>query len=55
MFCNPLTFKKQSAIICNFPKGGTLIAELNGKFTLKHEKQHDTLKSTKAHFLLGNL
>ena len=37
----------------NFPKGGTLIAELNGKFTLKHEKQHDTLKSTKAHFLSG--
>ncbi|MBQ8927374.1 MAG: class I SAM-dependent methyltransferase [Oscillospiraceae bacterium] len=37
----------------NFPDGGTLIAEQNCKLMQKHEKQHDTVKHTNAHFLSG--
>ena len=37
----------------NFPGGGTLIAELNGKFMQKNEKHHDTVSKTNAHFLSG--
>ena len=37
----------------NFPEGGTLIAEQNSKAMQKSEKHHDTVKSTKAHFLSG--
>ena len=37
----------------NFPDGGTLIAEQNGKFMMKKEKHHDTVKNTNAHFMSG--
>ena len=37
----------------NFPEGGTLIAEQNSKLMMKNEKLHDTVKSTKAHFMSG--
>ncbi len=37
----------------NFPDGGTLIAEQNCKAMVKKEKQHDTIRSTNAHFLSG--
>ena len=37
----------------NFPGGGTLIAEQNGKVLMKNEKHHDTVKNTNAHFLSG--
>lgn len=37
----------------NFPDGGTLIAEQNGKFMQKNEKHHDTVKNTNAHFRSG--
>ena len=37
----------------NFPKGGMLIAELNGKFAQKNDKHHDTIKNTNAHFMSG--
>ncbi|MCR5111082.1 MAG: class I SAM-dependent methyltransferase [Ruminococcus sp.] len=37
----------------NFPDGGILIAEQNGKFTMKNEKHHDTVKNTNAHFKSG--
>ncbi len=37
----------------NFPEGGTLIAEQNNKFMVKKEKYHDTVKTTKAHFMSG--
>ncbi|MDO4862824.1 MAG: class I SAM-dependent methyltransferase [Ruminococcus sp.] len=37
----------------NFPNGGTLIAEQNGKFMQKNEKHHDTVKNTNAHFRSG--
>ncbi|MBR1477918.1 MAG: class I SAM-dependent methyltransferase [Lachnospiraceae bacterium] len=36
-----------------FPKGGILIAEQNNKMMVKNEKYHDTVKSTKAHFVSG--
>ena len=38
---------------CNFPDGGTLIAEQNNKLMQKNEKHHDTVKNTNAHFLSG--
>ena len=37
----------------NFPDGGILIAEQNGKFMMKNEKHHDTVKNTNAHFMSG--
>lgn len=37
----------------NFPDGGILIAEQNGKMMVKGEKYHDTVKNTKARFLSG--
>lgn len=37
----------------NFPEGGTLIAEQNSKVLVKNEKYHDTVKTTKAHFMSG--
>ena len=37
----------------NFPDGGTLIAEQNGKFMMKNDKHHDTVKNTNAHFMSG--
>ena len=37
----------------NFPGGGILIAEQNGKFMQKSEKHHDTVKNTNAHFMSG--
>ena len=37
----------------NFPDGGILIAEQNGKFTMQNEKHHDTVKNTNAHFKSG--
>lgn len=37
----------------NFPDGGTLIAEQNGKLMMKNEKHHDTVKNTNAHFMSG--
>ena len=37
----------------NFPEGGILIAEQNSKLLCKHEKQHDTVRNTNAHFRSG--
>ena len=37
----------------NFPGGGLLIAEQNGKHMVKNEKYHDTVKNTNAHFMSG--
>ena len=37
----------------NFPGGGILIAEQNCKAMQKHEKHHDTVKNTNAHFMSG--
>ena len=37
----------------NFPDGGILIAEQNGKFMMKNDKHHDTVKNTNAHFKSG--
>jgi len=37
----------------NFPDGGLLIAEQNGKYMVKNEKYHDTVKNTNAHFMSG--
>lgn len=37
----------------NFPDGGILIAEQNGKFMMKNDKNHDTVKNTNAHFMSG--
>ncbi len=52
-----LTFDQIKTLLKNlkegFPKGGTLIAEQNNKWMVKNEKYHDTVKSTKAHFVSG--
>ncbi len=37
----------------NFPGGGTLIAEQNGKILVKNEKRHDAVRNTNAHFVSG--
>lgn len=37
----------------NFPGGGVLIAEQNSRLMQRNEKHHDTVKSTKAHFMSG--
>ena len=37
----------------NFPEGGLLIAEQNGKFMMKNDKHHDTVSKTNARFLSG--